>query len=195
MGRILFQLFHRTIRRDRKGNINCIMNSRLRLATKKDAQLIAEISQLTFRHTFAPMNTKEDMDIFLNEQFTKGRLMLEVGAPGNIFYLAYLGEEVAGYMKLRTGYEPPTMKKANAMELARLYTMPGMVGKGIGALMMRQAIETAKENGHKRLWLGVWEKNQRAIDFYTKWGFKRFGETDFLLGNDVQIDWLMQKPL
>jgi ribosomal protein S18 acetylase RimI-like enzyme len=41
----------------------------------------------------------------------------------------------------------------------------------------------------------VWEHNQRAIDFYTRWGFEKFGDIDFLLGNDLQNDWMMQRPL
>ena len=171
------------------------MEFSVRLATKQDATLIADISQLTFKETFGAANTERDMEIFLKEQFTRGKLMMEVGARNNIFMLAYLGEQVAGYLKLRTGFEPPPLRRQKAMEIARLYAMPDMIGKGVGALLMRQAIDSAKQKGYKRLWLGVWEKNQRAIDFYTRWGFQKFGETDFLLGTDVQLDWLMQKPI
>ena len=42
---------------------------------------------------------------------------------------------------------------------------------------------------------GVWEKNYRAIEFYTKWGFEKFDDTDFLLGDEVQKDWLMKKAV
>ena len=64
------------------------MNLTIRYATEKDAALIADISRKTFYETFAPVNTRADMDIFMNVQFTKGRLMLEVGQPENIFLLA-----------------------------------------------------------------------------------------------------------
>ena len=77
------------------------MNLTIRYATENDAALIADISRQTFYETFAPLNTKANMDIFMNVQFTKGRLMLEVGQRGNIFLLAYLNEEIAGYVKLR----------------------------------------------------------------------------------------------
>jgi len=45
------------------------------------------------------------------------------------------------------------------------------------------------------VWLGVWEKNNRAISFYKKWGFEKFGEHSFTLGDDIQNDWLMKKEL
>ena len=41
----------------------------------------------------------------------------------------------------------------------------------------------------------MWEKNQRAIDFYKAFGFEKFDETRFLLGKDIQNDWLMKKVL
>jgi ribosomal protein S18 acetylase RimI-like enzyme len=171
------------------------MNLTIREATREDAVLIADLSQQTFYDTFAADNTKEDMDLFLNKQFTKGRLMLEVGAQGNTFLLAYYGEEVAGYAKLREDKSPKSLGTKNALEIARLYAVHSMIGKGIGKALMQACIDTAKQKGKEVIWLGVWERNVRAISFYEKWGFEKFDEWDFLLGNDVQRDWLMKKPL
>ena len=42
----------------------------IRFATKEDASLIADLSRKTFYDTFAHQNTKENMDKFMNEQFT-----------------------------------------------------------------------------------------------------------------------------
>jgi ribosomal protein S18 acetylase RimI-like enzyme len=171
------------------------MNLVIRHATKQDAELIADISRQTFYDTFAADNTKEDMDLFLNEQFTKGKLMLEVGTLENIFLLAYDGDEVAGYAKLREDRSPAALKKFRTMEIARLYSMTHLIGRGVGKILMQSCLDVAKGKDKEVVWLGVWEKNQRAIDFYTKWGFEKFGETSFLLGTDVQCDWLMRKIL
>jgi ribosomal protein S18 acetylase RimI-like enzyme len=171
------------------------MSFSIRYATKKDDELIADISRQTFYETFAADNTKEDMDKFLKEQFTKGKLMLEVGAAENTFLMAYYNGEIAGYIKLREARAPRSLGTTNAMEVARLYAMKHLIGKGAGKVLMQSGIEIAKEKNKEMIWLGVWEKNQRAIDFYTKWGFEKFDEADFLLGNDVQKDWLMRKHL
>lgn len=172
-----------------------VMNIIIRQAGVEDAKLIADISHQTFYETFAEHNTKEDMDKFLHQQFTKGKLILEVGAKENIFLLAYDTDGLAGYVKLRDERVPLSLGNSNAMEVARLYAMTNRIGKGIGAALMQASIEIAKENGKEFLWLGVWEKNQRAIDFYTKWGFEKFDETDFILGDDLQRDWLMKKKI
>lgn len=171
------------------------MNLMIRKATTKDALLIADISHQTFFETFAPHNKKEDMDKFLSEQFTKGKLMLEVGKIENTFLLACHNQDVAGYVKLRESRPPGSLGHSKAMEIARLYARNNMIGKGVGKALMQASINVAGEKNKETLWLGVWEKNQRAIDFYIKWGFEKFDETNFLLGNDLQTDWLMKKIL
>lgn len=167
----------------------------IRKAIIEDAPLIADISHQTFYETFAAYNRKEDMDKFLNQQFTRGKLMMEVGARENIFLLAYDASAVAGYVKLRDERVPPTMGKVSAMEIARIYAMADHIGKGVGSYLMQSGIDIAKQKNKEWLWLGVWEKNQRAIDFYSKWGFEKFDETNFLLGDDLQKDWLMRKRI
>jgi diamine N-acetyltransferase len=171
------------------------MNLTIRYATENDASLIADISRQTFYETFALLNTKADMDIFMNVQFTRSRLILEVGQPENIFLLAYKDEELAGYVKLRDTKLPKGLDSKNAMEIARFYAMPAMIGKGVGKALMRKSIDIALEKKKDTIWLGVWKENKKAIDFYTKWGFTIFGECDFMLGNDLQKDWLMKKKL
>lgn len=167
----------------------------LRYATQADAELVADISRQAFYDTFAPDNTEADMKKFMDEQFTKGRLMLEVGSPENIFLLAYCDNQIAGYVKLREGKKLAELKGAAAIEIARLYALKEFIGKGIGKRLMQAAIDIASEQKKEVIWLGVWEKNERAIRFYKSWGFEKFSEVDFLLGDDMQRDWLMKKPL
>ena len=48
-----------------------------------------------------------------------------------------------------------------------------------------------RTRGAKTLWLGVWEKNDRARAFYAKCGFADVGEHIFLFGTDPQTDRVM----
>jgi diamine N-acetyltransferase len=167
----------------------------VRFATSQDAELIADISRQTFYDTFASQNTAEDMNKFLSEQFTREALIKEVSTKDNIFLLAYDQEEPVGYVRLRENNNPPSLGSTNAIELARIYATSGSIGKGIGKALMQKCIELAEKGRKDFIWLGVWEKNRRAIDFYSKWGFEKFADHDFVLGNDVQRDWLMKKKL
>ncbi len=157
--------------------------------------MIADLSRKTFHETFAPHNTLKDMEIFLKEQFTKGALMAEVGVSFNTFFLAYADEKIAGYIKLRERDNPRELNGLKSLEIARIYATATMVGKGVGSSMMQHAVDIALQKQKQVIWLAVWEKNQRAIDFYTKWGFEIFGKQIFVLGTDLQKDWLMKKML
>lgn len=161
----------------------------IREATTADAALIADLSRQTFYDTFVHENTKEDMDLFLSQQFTRAALIAEVGAPGNIFFIAYDDDAVVGYARLREGSDTTTL------EIARLYAVKERIGKGVGKALMQTCINEAINRNKKTIWLGVWEKNARAIAFYQAWGFEKVGEHDFLLGHDTQRDWIMQKQL
>ncbi len=167
----------------------------IKMATNADAELIADMSRKTFYETFVSQNTKENMDKFMNESFTKEALMKEVGEPGNIFLLAYDEKEPAGYVRMRENNNPPELGNRNSIEIARIYAATNAIGKGVGKTLMQKCIEIAQEKKKDVLWLGVWEKNNRAIDFYIKWGFEKFSTHIFMLGDDPQTDWLMKKEL
>ena len=167
----------------------------IRLATESDAELIADLSRKTFYDSYGEFNTRENIDKFMNEQFSKEKLMDEVRQPWHIFFLAFVNNEAVGYVKLREGSEPPRISGQSCLEIARIYSVHHMIGKGVGKKLMQTCIETVRQKGKKCLWLGVWKKNHRAIDFYSKWGFKIVGEQEFLLGDDLQTDWLMMKKV
>ncbi|NII28724.1 GNAT family N-acetyltransferase [Pseudoflavitalea sp. X16] len=167
----------------------------IRFATPADAGLIADLSRQTFYDSFAADNKQEDMDKFMHEQFSREKLMAEVTAPSAIFLLAMQGEEVVGYACMRESLNPPELGETPAIEIGRIYAVTHTIGKGVGTALMQQCLAIAREKKKAVVWLGVWENNQRAIDFYTKWGFRKFGQHIFVLGNDPQTDWLMKKEL
>jgi len=165
------------------------------LADAGDAALIADLSRQTFYDTFAGQNTAENMQKFMEEQFSHEQLVREVNDPENIFMLAFSGDEPAGYAFLRPKNLPGDEKTHHAMEISRIYVLDTFIGHGVGRKLMEECIGISKKAGKELLWLGVWEHNQRAIDFYTKWGFEKFSSHPFVLGDDVQQDWLMKKML
>ncbi len=157
-----------------------------------DAALIADLSRTTFYQAFAKDNTESDMALFMNEQFTKEALMQEVVEENGIFLLAYDGDEAVGYARIRVENK---LKQEAAIEVARIYALDSAIGKGVGKALMETCLHIAQEMQMKAVWLGVWEMNERAIAFYEKWGFEKFGEHKFLLGTDLQTDCLMKKIL
>lgn len=58
-----------------------------------------------------------------------------------------------------------------------------------------QALHEAAARGKKYVWLGAWEKHEPALSFYRKNGFCRVGSHPFVMGDDVQTDYILRKDL
>jgi ribosomal protein S18 acetylase RimI-like enzyme len=165
------------------------------MATADDAILLTEISRKTFYDTYYLQNTKENMDLFLEQNLQLHSIQDELADPGNTFILIYDGIELSGYAKLSEKSSPQLAKDFSAMEIARFYTVKEKFGKGIGKILMAECITKAKEKYKQIIWLCVWQKNRRAIAFYKKSGFEIFADNCFVLGNEKQDDWLMRRVL
>ena len=168
---------------------------RIRLAGENDAELIAEISRRTFYETFAAQNSKENMDMHIAQYYATEKIQAELNDPLSIFFLAYDGDRLAGYAKMNEHVKEESKGLENPVEIERIYSIKEMIGKGVGKKLMEKCLAIANERNKKTVWLGVWEFNYRAIEFYTRQGFEKFGEHNFPVGNDPQTDWLMKRSL
>lgn len=168
---------------------------RIRTADRNDLDLLRELGIRAFTDTFGQYNTAENMKLYVEKSFSREQLEMEISDPAAVFLLAYDGDAVAGYVRLRKKENPEGLNSVNALEIERLYAAPEYIGKQAGRILMEASIQYAVENGFDTIWLGVWEKNARAIRFYEKHGFEKFGEHVFMLGNDAQTDWLMKKTI
>lgn len=161
-------------------------------ADLKDLEALKEIGKTTFVESFAEVNTKEDMDLYLRESFSDALLTKELQNQDIHFYLAYLGEKVVGYLKLNFGAEQKEMEENNSLEIERIYILKEFQNKSVGQLLFEKALEIAGLRKISCLWLGVWENNSSAIRFYQRNGFVEFDKHVFKLGNDLQTDILMK---
>ena len=162
-------------------------------ATVNDVEALAEISRSTFYDTYHKLNTEEDMQLFIKEMFNEQVLTEEIQDPHNQFILLYLEEELVGYAMFSEEVKRPELSTTDTIEIARIYVTQSQIGKGLGAALMQKCIDVAREGNKQVIWLGVWEHNHNAKSFYSRWGFEKFGEHHFKLGNDLQNDWLLKK--
>ena len=77
----------------------------------------------------------------------------------------------------------------------RFYVDKAHHGRGIAQTLMQEAVATARKLGATTVWLGVWERNLRAIAFYVKCGFQDVGSQPFLVGSDLQTDRVMARVI
>lgn len=171
------------------------MDTSIRLCTMDDLHELRSLSISTFCEIFAPMNTAEDMENYLATSFDEAKFLRELSDSNTEFFFVYSGEELAGYMKLNEAPSQSDVNDKTSLEIERIYVLSKYQGEGLGALLMDKAISTARERDKEYIWLGVWEKNEKALAFYKKHGFHKIGEHSFVIGSDIQTDHLMRLDL
>lgn len=172
------------------------MNSlEIKKATLEDLTALQLIGRQTFSETFASVNSEENMIKYLDESFAAEKLTKELNNPNSYFFLAVLDEKTVGYLKLNTADAQTEKEDVNALEIERIYVAKEFHGKKVAQAIYAQAEQTAKQLKATYMWLGVWEKNFRAVSFYTKNGFVQFDTHIFPLGDDEQTDLMMKKVL
>lgn len=161
----------------------------------KELVQLQEIGRTTFLHTFSTTDSEENMKIYLQSAFSTEKLTAELQNPQSEFYFATLDEHVIGYLKINVGNAQTEIQHQNALEIERIYVMGEFHGKKVGQLLFEKALALAKQKKVDFIWLGVWEENHRALQFYTKNGFTAFDSHIFLMGDEEQTDIMMKLKL
>ncbi len=167
----------------------------VRYGNANDTSLLAELGARTFRDTFGPENTPENMAAYLAASFSPEKQAAELGDPSSVFLIAEVNDVAVGFARLKESQPPPGIKGSRPIEIVRLYATQEWIGKGVGATLMQACLREAEKRGCDTIWLDVWERNLRARAFYRKWGLSQVGTQIFQLGDDLQNDLLMQRPV
>jgi ribosomal protein S18 acetylase RimI-like enzyme len=169
----------------------------IRNATSADAEALTELSATTMREAFGPpLNPMEWVNAYINEAMTLPAIQQELAESRCTFFVmeSETGEMV-GYAKVRRKAPPRRMPERNALEIQRIYLLKSHIGGGRGKQLMDHCLVYAQQQGFRAVYLGVWERNERAIRFYEQQGFKPFGWHVFQFGPDRQRDIWMRTEL
>jgi len=167
----------------------------IRRATESDAGALAALAERTFRDTFGDVNTPQDMQRHCNANFSASIQLEEIRAADRDTWLAEADGLLVAFAQLRRGAAPPAVGGARPLEIQRFYVAAGHHGRGVAHDLMQHVLSQAEAQAVDVVWLGVWEKNPRAVAFYRKWGFEIVGDHVFTLGEDRQRDLLMRRIL
>lgn len=163
--------------------------------SREDVQILQEISIETFNDTFKDQNSPENMQAYLERAFNLKQLDKELANVSSEIFFIYFNEELAGYLKININDAQSEKMGDESLEVERIYIKNKFQKHGLGKHLLNKAIEIALEHHKKKVWLGVWEKNENAIAFYEKMGFVQMGAHSFYMGDEEQIDFIMTKTL
>lgn len=160
-----------------------------------DVDQLLTLSRKTFYDAFEHLNNPEDFEAYTSKAFTREQLLSEIENPDSEFYFAVIDNEPVGYIKLNYRNAQAEFREDNAAEISRIYVHADHQGKKIGNRLLDFAINKAADDKLQYIWLGVWEHNLNAQRFYERNGFVKSGSHEFVVGKDVQTDFLMKRKL
>lgn len=156
---------------------------------------LRQLAIQTFVDTYGIHNTPEVMTAYVAEAFSDEQLLVELHNPESEFHILKVDDIWVGYIKVNEGKAQTEARTDNALELERIYVDRDFQGKGYGKLLLNKAMEVARLKQKDRVWLGVWQKNPNAIQFYEHQGYVKNGTHVFVIGGEEQLDWVMEKEV
>ena len=167
----------------------------IRIATPADIATLCAMGARTFRDTYYPISEPAEVDEYADAHFTPAKIEGWLAAPNARTLVASVDGADAGYAHVRRAKVAACVEDREAVELSRLYLLASAQGRGIGTALMKQALATAVELGGRTVWLGVYDRNVRAVAFYESWGFRQVGTHEFEFGGLVYADPVMARAV
>lgn len=170
----------------------------VRRAALADAARLADFAAKAFHDAFAADNDPLDIALHVDKSFGVDKQLAELANPEIVTLLAERDGDLMAYAQLRSGAPPTsvtTLAEARPMEVWRFYVSKDWHGSGIARFLMATVEMEAERRAANALWLGVLERNARAVAFYRKCGFEASGTQTFVLGTDPQTDIVMTRRL
>ena len=167
----------------------------VREAVAGDFELLADLGRRAFYEAFGKYNDEADMQVYLDLAFNSEIIRSQLQDKNVIYFIATFDTLPVGYAKLKRNSAPKELEGAPCIQLERIYALQDYIGKKIGKALMEVCIQTARNEKCKYLWLGVWQQNDTAITFYKKWGFEIIGFKQFIIGKEVNEDFVMSLEL
>ena len=171
------------------------MNISICQADISDVQIICALGVTTFYEAYFEYDDSRDLANYVLESFSRAQIESELNNRDSTFFIAELNGKAVGYAKLRENSKVDCLKSDDAIELQRIYILEKAKGKGVGDRLMKRCFTEARAKGFKKIWLGVWEKNLAAQEFYKKFGFVKVGELQFPYGDTVGTNFVLKMDL
>jgi diamine N-acetyltransferase len=160
----------------------------IRHASTDDIDLLCHLGATTFRETYRPISDAAELEDYVGRQFTPPKVQAWLRDPRARTLLAFAAGAPAGYAHVRAAPVPECVPDREAIELSRLYLLASAQGTGLGGALMDAALAQVVSLGGRTVWLGAYDRNLKALEFYARRGFARAGTHEFEFGGQIHAD-------
>lgn len=121
------------------------------------------------------------------EPWTRNMFRQEIESPLSFFYVAYLGDDIAGYVGLWRALDEAHITSVTIKKECR--------GCGFGTQLITHILKVAEELGLQRATLEVRVSNHVAQNLYLKMGFEQVGRRTRYYAKTGEDALLMTRPV
>jgi len=167
------------------------MDISIRNSKVEDAGALAISAAKLFHQTYVGQMPVQDLEMYIADDFSREQQLQELENAAITTLIAEVDGKLIGYAQLRNKPVPVTNNYESSVELWRIYLDKAFQGKGVGRQLLSRVGEAARSISSENIWLGVWERNQKAISFYESCGFVAVGIQEFKIGSEIHNDIVM----
>lgn len=170
------------------------------LANKDDAGVLAELAAATFPLAVLPGTPKKDVDAFIDDVLSPTAFEQYLSDPNRFLVLARINGLPVAYamVNMHETTDDDVLASVHyrpTCELSKTYVLPGYQGHGIARELMATTLQEAAIRGARGVWVGVNQRNVKALEFYTRAGFVTVGDKTFLIGMSLHMDNILERKL
>ncbi len=155
--------------------------------------MLVELGKRAFYEAFDEQTAPEDMAAYLQATFSIDEIKTQLNNKDSLYLIIELQADPVGYAYLYPTRPPGCIKDPKAIQLIRFYLLKKCYGLGVGNTLMQTCLDESHARGYRAVWLSSWELNGRANAFYKRWHFKVVGRQKFVVGSDVQDDFIFMR--
>lgn len=169
-------------------------------AVPADAHRLSALAIELFPLACPPGTTAENIVLFCSTKLSPAAFERYLEDSRVRIWSAFMGDDLVGYVLSVSGEpEDPVISgvvtQRPTVEISKIYLRQSAHGSGLAGRLLDVAVEEAKAEGARSVWLGVNQQNERANAFYERNGFHIVGERSFLVGDSLEQDYVRELVL
>ncbi|MFN3918485.1 MAG: GNAT family N-acetyltransferase [Flavobacteriales bacterium] len=156
----------------------------IRKASFVDSVILAEIGKLSFVQSHGTSAAPEEIEKYIQKHMSEEVFKAELANPLHGYHILEYNGEPVGYSKIILDADHKDISMKGLTKLERIYLLEKFHGLKLGHRLFEYNLQLSKAAGQVGMWLFVWVKNTKAINFYIRLGFEISGSHDFQISEN-----------
>ena len=161
----------------------------IRPARLSDVVALSDLAKRTWSDAFGDGVSSDHLTAELDE--ARSETYFAGALREKTILVAEEDDALLGYVQFGDVGIPEVQVQPGDQGLQRLYVETALQGRGLGRRLVKAALQHPRLAEARRIFVQVWDKNDRAVRLYESFGFQKIGTTTFTIGSEVLEDVVM----